>query len=102
MSVATFLGKADTLAKRGPLALFSSDYGALKREAEAAGDALKAERLRLLSAGKPTPYCPPERGSLGATELLNGFRAIPAPDRQRMSVKDGMRSYLARKWPCRR
>ena len=84
------------------MALFTSEYRLLKREAEGAGAQLKAENAALVKAGKPTPYCPPKKGSLGSTELLGGFRAIPAADRPRTSVKDGMRIYLARKWPCPR
>ena len=102
MDVATFLARAEKLQKKGPLALFTSEYRLLKREAESAGDQLKAEREALVRAGKPTPYCPPRKGSLSSSELLNGFRAIPAADRPRTSVKDGMRIYLAKKWPCRR
>jgi hypothetical protein len=101
MDVASFLARAEKLQKKGPLALLSSEYRALKHEAENAGDALKAERVALVKAGKLTPYCPPKKGSLGSSELLNAFRAIPAADRPRTSVKDGMRAYLAKKWPCR-
>ena len=84
------------------MALFTSEYRLLKREAEGAGMQLKAENAALVRAGKPTPYCPPKKGSLSSSELLSGFRAIPVPDRPRLSVKDGMRIYLAKKWPCRR
>lgn len=101
MDVQTFLAKADALQRRGPLALFSGDYKLLKSEAENAGAALKQERTALLKAGKPTPYCPPDKGTLGTEEFLKGLRAIPAADRPRTSVKDGMRAYLAKKWPCR-
>ena len=100
MDVATFLLRAEKLQKKGPLALFTSEYRLLTREAEGAGDQLKAENAVLVKAGKPTPDCPPKKGSLSSSELLNGFRAIPAADRPRMSVKDGMRIYLATKWPC--
>jgi hypothetical protein len=102
MDVATFLARADKLQKKGPLALFTSEYRLLKREAEGAGAQLKAENAALVKAGKRTPYCPPKKGSLSSSELLSGFRAIPAADRPRTSVKDGMRIYLAKKWPCRR
>jgi hypothetical protein len=100
--VANFLARAEVLQRRGPFALLSSDYRALKREGEAAGDELKAERVALVKAGKPTPYCPPPNGTVGDTELLNAFRAIPPAQRPHTSVKDGMRAYLARKWPCPR
>jgi hypothetical protein len=102
MDVATFLARADKLQKKGPLALFTSEYRLLKREAEGAGTQLKAENAALVKARKPTPYCPPKKGSLSSSELLSGFRAIPAADRPRTSVKDGMRIYLAKKWPCGR
>lgn len=101
MDVQTFLTKAETLQKRGPFALLSGDYKRLKAEAEKAGAELKQERVALLKAGKPTPYCPPEKGALGSSELLAGLRAIPAAQRPHTSVKDGMRAYLAKKWPCR-
>src|SRR5689334_19671241 len=97
MSVSEFLTKADALKARGPLALFSGDYRSLKTEAETAGAELKAERIALLKAHKPTPYCPPAKGTLGSDELLRGLRQLPAGDRDRMSVKDGMRAYLAKK-----
>jgi hypothetical protein len=100
MDVATFLARADKLQKKGPVALFTSEYRLLKREAEAAGAQLKAENRALVKAGRPTPYCPPKKGSLGSSELLSGFRAIPAADRPHTSVKAGMRIYLAKKWPC--
>lgn len=100
MSVQTFLIKADALQRKGPFALFSSDYRLLKHEAENAGDELKAERKALVKAGKPTPFCPPKNGDLGKSELLAAFRSIPAGERSRISVKAAMRAHLARKWPC--
>jgi len=51
MNVAVFLDKAGALEKRGPLALFSSDYKLLKREVQTASEQLRAERLAAQHAG---------------------------------------------------
>lgn len=102
IDVATFLQKAEALQKRGPLALFSSDYKALKSAAEAAGAELKVERRALASAGKDPLYCPPERATIGSSELLDALRAVPEGQRRVTSLKGAMRAHFIRKWPCRR
>ena len=101
MSADLFLTKANRLMARGPLALLSSDYRLLKREGEAAGAALKAERKALVAAGKPTAFCPPVKGSLSADELIAGLTAIPTAQRRAMDMKAGMRIVMAHKYPCR-
>jgi hypothetical protein len=100
MTVSAFLQKADVLEKRGVLAMFSSDLRLLKGEIRTAGESLRGERLAAQRAGRPTAYCPPERQSLTADELLAHFRAIPAAQRGRMEVRDALRSLMARKYPC--
>ena len=102
MTVAVFLQKAEALEKKGALALFSSDLGRLKTEMKQAGEVLKAERLAAQRAGRRAAFCPPEGGAgLNSNELLAHFRSIPAAQRQRMHVRDGLRSLLIRKFPCR-
>ena len=100
MTVAVFLQKAEALKASGMTAMFSSDVGLLKNEMKGAGAALRAERLAAQRAGRRAAYCPPEQPSLNANELLAHFRAIPAPQRARMEVKDALRSLLVRKYPC--
>jgi hypothetical protein len=101
MTVATFLEKADALQARGALALFSSDIGLLKGEVTSAGAALRAEVAAARSAGRPPPFCAPERVRMGSNELLAFFRAIPPAQRQRLEVRDAMRFYMVRRFPCR-
>jgi hypothetical protein len=101
MDVATFLAKADAVKKKGMLALVSSDYKALTREIEAHSQTLRAERLAAERAGRRPAYCPPARSKLGSEELLAAFRSIPAAQRPRTDVKDALRAFLARKYPCR-
>jgi hypothetical protein len=101
MDVATFIGKADSLEKKGMMALFSSDYKVLKGEIENAAGQLRTERLAAQKAGRPMAFCPKEKSvQLNVKELLGHFRAIPAVQRPRMQVKDGLRSLFARKYPC--
>ncbi len=101
MDVATFLTTAEALERKGVMALFSSDYKKLKGEVEAAGEQLRVERLAAVKAGRRAAYCPPEKSGLNSDELLAHFRSIPAQQRPRIQVKDGLRSLLARKYPCR-
>ena len=101
MNVATFLQKAEALEKKGMAAMFSSDLGLLKREIRTASAQLKTEREAAKRAGRPTAYCPPAKASLNSNELMVHFRAIPPAQRARTEVRDGLRSLLARKYPCR-
>ncbi len=103
MPVETFVQKAEALQRRGILALASSDYRLLRAEVQTATAALRAERQAAQRAGRQPAYCPPrEGGSLTPGDILGHFRAIPAPQRARMEVRDGLRSLLARRYPCRR
>ena len=101
MTVATFLQKAEALESRGALALLSSDYGLLKNEISTASQSLRAERIAAQRAGRRATYCPPERAGVTPSELLASFRSIPAAQRQRMPVREGLRRLLVRKFPCR-
>ena len=101
MTVATFLQKAEALEKRGITALFSSDLSLLKEEVKGASASLRAERLAAERGGRRPPYCPPDRPSLSSNEILAHFRAIPPAQRDRMEVRDGLRTLLTRKYPCR-
>ena len=101
MTVATFLQKAEALQNSGITAMFSSDLGLLKREVAAASQSLRAERLAARRAGRRPAYCPPENSGVTPAELLAGFRAIPAAQRQRIDVREGLRRVLVRKFPCR-
>ncbi len=102
MPLPTFLAKADSLKKKGPLALFSGDLKTLKREMQESAKLLRAERLAAAKAGKKPAYCPPEKGvAMGAEEILDHLRAIPVAERARMTSKDGFRSFMAKKYPCK-
>jgi hypothetical protein len=92
-----FLDRANRLKAKGPLALFDGDYGRLK--AEAIGD----DRIAAERAGRPILYCSPKaRAKLGSYEFIDGLTAIPAVERQHMSLKDAMIRVLQKKYPCKR
>ena len=50
MPVSTFLAKADALKAKGPLALFSSDIGVLKKEVEAAAVSYRGDRKAAIAS----------------------------------------------------
>jgi len=101
MTVAVFMQKAEALKRRGPFALLSSDMGLLKNEVRTAAGALKAEREAAGRAGRRPAFCPPGEVSLNANELLTHFGSIPAAQQRRMEVRDALRIYMARRFPCR-
>jgi hypothetical protein len=98
-----FLRRAERLLGKGPLALFDADYKKLKREGEAAGTSIRLDREQAERAGRPILYCSPRpRAELGNMEFIRGLRAIPQPQRARISLKQAMLIVLQRKYPCRR
>lgn len=99
MPVSTFLAKADALKKKGPLALFSSDIGLLKKEIGNSAKSLRAEQNAARKSGRKLPYCLPEKASFNSTELLDHFRSIP-PAQRNMPVQAGFASLVRKKYPC--
>ncbi len=101
MPLPQFLAKATALEKKGALAIFSGDLKLLQKEVTASAGALRTERLAAAKAGRKADYCPPAKGvQIGAKEMLTHFRAIPAAQQQRMRVRDAVRSYMMRRFPC--
>ena len=100
MDIATFITKANALEKKGVTALFSSDYRLLKGEVQTASNQLRAERVAAFKAKRPMAYCPPPKSGLTPAEILTHFRAMAPAQRARTQVKDGLRTLLARKFPC--
>ena len=102
-SAQNFLDRANRLKGKGPLALFDADYKRLKAEGTAAGKSIGADRIAAEKAHRPILYCSPKaRAQLGAMELIDGLEAIPAAERQSMTLKQAMLRILQKKYPCRR
>lgn len=101
MTVAEFMAKVSALKAKGPMALFSSDIGVLKREGMAAGQSIRDEQDAAAAAGRPAQTCVPKGSKIGQNELLDYFGKIPPAQQQRLTVKQGMVGLLRQKWPCR-
>lgn len=102
MPVSTFLAKADRLQKRGPAALFSSDFKLLTRQVKADAVELRGENRALEAAGRPKAYCAPSGGvKLTNRDILTAMNAVPAQQRATTRTKDALRGYFARRFPCR-
>lgn len=92
-----------TRANRIPLnatALLRPDAHRLKGEAERAFRTVGGEIREARAAGRTPPACPPERIELNPRQLLDHLNGIPQTRRQRMTVTDGIRSWMASRYPC--
>jgi hypothetical protein len=101
-SAQSFLDRAERLKAKGPLAFFDSDYGRLRSEATIVGESIGDDRIAAQRAGKPILYCSPSpRAELGSFEFIRALEAIPASEREQMSLKEAMIRVLQKKYPCR-
>ena len=92
-----------TRANRIPLnatAMLRPDAHRLKGEAERAFSAVGREIREARAAGRTPAACPPERIQLNPRQLLDYLNGIPQARRQRMSVTDGIRTWMASRYPC--
>lgn len=99
MTVDTFLAKIAGLKAKGPLALFSSDIGLLKRESAAAVESIAADKKARAAAGKPPLNCASDTTRMSASEMIAGLRQIPPHDRH-IPLQDGFSRVIAKKYPC--
>lgn len=104
MPLGTFLDRATALEKKGAMALFQrGELRLLQAEMKGASDAVRAERLAAEKAGRKPPFCPPKGQAavrMSPKQLLSELRAIPAAQARTMTVTDGFRAMLARRYPC--
>jgi hypothetical protein len=101
MDVATGLAKAEALQKKGMLALLSPDMRVLNDEVRGDIGALGREAKAEKAAGRKPAFCPPESARFSSNEIVDALRAVPPAARPRTSVKEALRTFLARKFPCR-
>lgn len=92
-----------TRANRIPLnatAMLRPDAHRLRGEAERAFEAVGREIRQARAANRTPPACPPERIELNPRQLLDFLNGIPQARRQRMTVTDGIRSWMVSRYPC--
>jgi hypothetical protein len=105
MPLTSFLARSTALQNKGPLALLQQgEISALQNEIKGAGMALKAERDAAAKTGGKGPFCPPAGQSsvaMKSQDLMNELKAIPAAQAKAMTVTDGLRVVLGKRYPCR-
>lgn len=100
MSVATFLGKAERLQKKGPLAMMSPDLKLLMGEMKGAGKAYRARLDADKAAGRPPHSCPPAKMAMNSNEVLAHFRSYPVAERPKISVTTAFGDLSRKRYPC--
>jgi hypothetical protein len=83
-----------------PTSAIRSDARRLVREFNASMTTVSGEVRDARAAGRTPPACPPERIQMNPRQLLDYLNAIPQARRQRMTPTDGIRSWLASRYPC--
>ena len=100
MSVATFLTRATSLERLGPLALATPQGNQLKGEVVAAGKRYKARIEAERRAGRKSTSCPPETGSLTPDQWLSHLRSYPVSTRKSVSVYSAFDALMKKRYPC--
>ncbi len=99
MNLESFVDRANRIPLNAT-AMLRPDAHRLKGEAERAFNAVGNEIRAARAAGRTPPACPPERIDLNPRQLLAHLNAIPQARRQRMTVTDGIRNWMASRYPC--
>lgn len=99
MTLDTFVTRANRIPLN-PTAMLRPDAHRLKGEAERAFRTVGNEIEAARAAGRSPPACPPSRINLNVGQMLAFLNGIPEARRQRMTVTDGIRSWMASRYPC--
>ncbi|HEY1225584.1 MAG TPA: hypothetical protein VGE54_10175 [Brevundimonas sp.] len=99
MTLDNFVTRANRIPMNAAGMLMPDAYR-LKSEAERAFRTVGAEIRDARAAGRTPPACPAERINLNPQQLLDYLNDIPQARRQRMSVTDGIRAWMASRYPC--
>lgn len=99
MTLDTFVTRANRIPLN-PTAMLRPDAHRLKGEAERAFRTVGAEITAAHAAGRTPPACPPAQINLNVRQMLAFLNGIPEPRRQRMTVTDGIRNWMASRYPC--
>lgn len=99
MTLDDFVTRANRIPLN-PTAMLRPDAHRLKGEAERAFRTVRTEIRSARAAGRTPAACPPERISLDVNQFLGHLNGIPQARRQRMTVADGVRSWMASRYPC--
>ncbi|HUG60940.1 MAG TPA: hypothetical protein VMP03_03800 [Methylomirabilota bacterium] len=101
MTLDAFVTQANRIPMN-PTSALRSDTRRLMGETNAGFTVIRGEIRADRAAGRTPTACPPEKIELNPRQLLTYLNAIPQPRRARMSVPDGLRAWLADRYPCPR
>ncbi len=99
MTLDDFVTRANRIPLN-PTAMLRPDAHRLKGEAERAFRTVGNEIQSARTAGRAPPACPPERINLDVRQMLAFLNGIPEARRERMTVTDGIRSWMTSRYPC--
>ena len=100
-STEAFYREAVALRDKGAMAIFSSRLKPVMQEGQAAGVSARDQRRAAVARGERPSYCPPAKGALDSDEMLGLLGRIPANERDRLPLSQGMARAFAMKWPCK-
>jgi hypothetical protein len=95
----TFVTEANRIPLN-PTSAIRSDARRLMREFNASMTIVGNEIREARAAGRQPPACPPDRVQMNPRQFLDHLNAIPQSRRQRMTPTDGIRSWMASRYPC--
>ena len=95
----TFVTRANRIPLN-PLGALRPDARRLMSEANAAFTTVGAETRAARASGRRPAACPPGEVQVNPRQLLAFLNGIPQPRRARMSVADGIREWMASRYPC--
>jgi len=95
----TFVTEANRVPLN-PTAMLRSDARRLAGEFRAAFGTIRTEVRTAREAGRTPPACPAGKVEVNPQELLRFLNAIPQAQRVRMTPTDGIRAWLASRYPC--
>ena len=95
----TFVARANRIPLN-PLAALRPDARRLMNEANAAFTAVGTDIRADRAAGRRPVACPPGEMQVNPRQLLAFLNAIPQARRARMTPTDGIREWVAHRYPC--
>lgn len=99
MTLDAFVTQANRIPLN-PLAAIRPDARRLVGVANRAFSTVNSENRAARAAGRQPAACPPERIEVSPRQLLAFLNAIPQARRARMTPTDGIREWMADRYPC--
>lgn len=99
MTLDTFVAQANRVPLNA-LAAIRPDARRLVGVANQAFETVGAENRAARAAGRTPAACPPARMEVSPRQLLAFLNAIPQTRRARMTPTDGIREWMANRYPC--